>query len=420
MSDKARFYLEQSVPELQDLEKKGLFTKKEVKMIMRRWTEFEHRIMSRGSTPDDYLYYVRFEKNLEKLRKLRYQRMRLVIDTKKSISDYSASKRIRFIFDRGVRKFPNSMELWAQYLKYAKKNGSVKVVYKVYTRLLQLQPRNVNVWLSAAKYEYDYNKNVKSARNLLVRCLRFNGDELFPWLEFIKFELNYLSKLLIRRKLLNLITEKQQKDDLNEHEHSANKDSLAQGVDVVQVSEGSEIEKDLSDLTDLNASTLGTVENNPVLRGDLILTMYDACLEALTNKLHDNINEGRYEVKFTKVWEISNKVIDIVDQFDALDRSHINGHIISDLMGKYPEIDKVVLLELTVPIRYTDVDDGDFATSLKSSVKMYQSWVSRTKASDTVKTSVKKMYINYLTQRYLSKCTGEQKELLELLLRKLQ
>lgn len=420
MSDKARFYLEQSVPELQDLEKKGLFTKKEVKMIMRRWTEFEHRIMSRGSTPDDYLYYVRFEKNLEKLRKLRYQRMRSVIDTKKSISDYSASKRIRFIFDRGVRKFPNSMELWAQYLKYAKKHGSVKVVYRVYTRLLQLQPRNVNVWLSAANYEYDYNKNVKSARNLLVRCLRFNGDELYPWLEFIKFELNYLSKLLIRRKLFNLITEKQQMDDLKENEHSANTDSLAQGADVVQVSESSEVGENLSELTDLNASTLGTAENNPVLRGDLIITMYDACLEALTKNLHDNINEGRYDVKFTKVWEIANKVIDIVDQFEALDRSHICGHIISDLMEKYPEKDQVILLDLTIPIRYMKVDNVEFVSSLKNSVRMYQSWVSRTKAESTVKISVKKLYINYLTQQYLSECTGEQKDLLELLLRKLQ
>ncbi|GME74017.1 unnamed protein product [Ambrosiozyma monospora] len=220
MSDKARYFLEQSVPELQDLEKKKLFTKKEVTMIMRRRTDFEHRIMGRGSKPADYLAYYRYEKTLEKLRKKRYNRLKPIIDTKPSISDWASQRRVFFLFDRAVNKFPKSLDLWSNYLRYARKHGSVKVIYKVYTQLLSLQPRNVNVWLSAVHYEFEYNKNVKSARTLFKRCLRFNGDQNEVWFEFIKFELNYLSKLLIRRKLFGLITERQQREDLQENENT--------------------------------------------------------------------------------------------------------------------------------------------------------------------------------------------------------
>lgn len=223
MSDKARYALEKSIPELEDLEKKGLFKRKEINMIVRRRTDFEHRIAGRGSKPADFLAYVKFEKNVDRLRAKRYARMKEHIDRTPSVSSWSIPQRILFVFQRGTNKFPSSMELWAAYLKYARKQESVKVVYDVYSRLLSLQPRNVDVWLSAAKWEFEYNKNVNGARALFKRCLRFNTEEERVWLEFIKFELNYLSKLLTRRKLLQLVSERSQLEDLEENEKKATK-----------------------------------------------------------------------------------------------------------------------------------------------------------------------------------------------------
>lgn len=65
-------------------------------MIMRRRTDFEHRINSRGSKSRDYLKYVEFESNLEKLRKKRYNRLSSVglINTKPSISDWADRKSV--------------------------------------------------------------------------------------------------------------------------------------------------------------------------------------------------------------------------------------------------------------------------------------------------------------------------------------
>lgn len=408
MSDRARYYLERSVPELEDLQRKNLFTKKEATMIMRRWTDFEHRIMGRGSRPEDYLRYARFEKNLEKLRKMRYERLKPVVDTKPSISDWSAPRRIEFIFERGTRKFPNSMELWANYLKFARKNGSVKVAYDAYTRLLQLQPRNINAWLSAAEYEYNYNKNVKSARNLLKRCLRFNGDNMYPWLEAIKFEMNYLSKLLVRRKLMHLITEEQQLQDLKEHE-SSSKDGLADESDIVSVDEGNSM---LDKLPDMNRNNLGSMEDNPVLRGDLIITLYDVCVASLTKNLEN-------DVKFSTTWDIASRVLTLIDKFEGLDQEYLWGHIVADLVSNYPNEDKVIFLNLTLPLRGVKIDNNNFIQSLQDSVKLYQSWCVKSKVNPELKTNIRKKYVNLLTEKYLSHATGREKTLLELLLKKI-
>jgi U3 small nucleolar RNA-associated protein 6 len=56
-SDKARFYLEQSVPELKEFERKKIFSAEEISKIARQRSDFEHKINARGSTAADYVRY---------------------------------------------------------------------------------------------------------------------------------------------------------------------------------------------------------------------------------------------------------------------------------------------------------------------------------------------------------------------------
>ena len=48
-SDKARFYLEQQVPELQEYERKQIFTRDEIAAIAKKRSDFEHILNARGS-----------------------------------------------------------------------------------------------------------------------------------------------------------------------------------------------------------------------------------------------------------------------------------------------------------------------------------------------------------------------------------
>lgn len=412
MSDKARYALEKSIPELEDLEKKGLFKRKEINMIVRRRTDFEHRIAGRGSKPADFLAYVKFEKNVDRLRAKRYARMKEHIDRTPSVSSWSIPQRILFVFQRGTNKFPSSMELWAAYLKYARKQESVKVVYDVYSRLLSLQPRNVDVWLSAAKWEFEYNKNVNGARALFKRCLRFNTEEERVWLEFIKFELNYLSKLLTRRKLLQLVSERSQLEDLEENEKKSHEDS-EEGDAIIALDIGDdEINSDLNNLPEMNVSTLGSVDDNPVLRGDLVMAIYDVFIQTMTKRLNED--EKRNAIK-----SLAYKVLFLVDRFDILDRTHMCDYIIQDLLKRFPDDPECLVLQLTLPLRYVSLEDETFVNSLQQNVKLYQAWMAKSKLANNSKEKVKEAYVKYLDDRFLLRSEGETRTLLELLIKKL-
>lgn len=417
MSDKARYAIERSIPELEDLEKKGLFSKKEISMIVRRRTDFEHRIAGRGSKPRDFLAYVKFEKNVDRLRKKRAERMKEVMDKMPSISTWSISQRILFIFQRGTNKYPSNMELWAGYLKYARSQESVKVVYDVYSKLLSLQPRNVDVWLSGAKWEFEYNKNVKGARALFKRCLRFNIEEERVWTEFIKFELNYLSKLLARRKLLQLVSERQQREDLEEEERKRKKvDENGEEIedeDILKLEvDDNEINNELNQLPEMNVSTLGSIEDNPVLRGDLVMAIYDVFVATMVKRVES-------QDKRNCVFRIANNVLSIIDRFDILERTHMCDYIIKDLNARFPTDVPCILLQLTLPLRYLSIKDDDFISGLQQNVKLYQAWYSKSPLDEKIKNEVKPAYAEYISNRFLLVAEGDTEQLLSLLIKKL-
>ena len=115
-SDKARFYLEQYVPELQEYERKQIFTREEIGAIASKRSDFEHILNARGSKPADYARYATYEINLDSLRKKRCKRLGI-----KGAKGYSGQRTVFFILDRGTKKFPGDMGLWMQYIQFCQK-----------------------------------------------------------------------------------------------------------------------------------------------------------------------------------------------------------------------------------------------------------------------------------------------------------
>ena len=320
-------------------------------MIMRRRTDFEHRITGRGCKPKDFLRYSEFESNLEKLRKKRYNRLSKVglIDTKPSISDWAGTRRIMFILDRSTRRYPGETDLWSQYLKFAKQNGAIKVIYKVYSRLLQLQPRNIDAWLSAAKYEFETNGNAKGARVLFQKGLRINPESTELWLNYAQFELTYISKLLARRKVLGLLTEKQQRDAMESEESKrveALKKDKSNGDDVegaddefandkIELPSTEEIKDELNHLPEADMNMLGNPETNPALKGDVVLTIFDLCIPAILKSLPKHSTVIKPD---DKVFEIVGKFLNLIDKFTDLNREYLYLHILNYLQKNIPTI----------------------------------------------------------------------------------
>ncbi|KJX92082.1 U3 small nucleolar RNA-associated protein 6 [Zymoseptoria brevis] len=212
-TDRARFYLEQYVPELQEYERKQIFTRDEISAITAKRSDFEHVLNARGSQPGDYARYATYEMNLDSLRRKRCRRLGV------KATAFNGQRTVFFILDRATKKFPGDMGLWMQYINFCKKEKANKKLAKVFTAVLRLHPRDWSLWVLAAKHYAETQGDMGTARSYMQRGLRFCKDEKKLYLEYAKLELVYLAKLAARRKILGLDGSREEKEDMEEDDN---------------------------------------------------------------------------------------------------------------------------------------------------------------------------------------------------------
>lgn len=193
MSESVRFFLEGRVPELEDLFKKGIFSKDEIKEIVAKRTKFEHKIKRRGAILEDFLGYIQYEIDLEHTRKQRYEM--LEIRAKHSISDHSIVKYILSLYRRAVTKFRGNMKLWDDYISFARDSKSDKSMPKILASALQMHSEAVDIWIKAASWELNHLNNPASARALFLRAIRINKESKTLWFEYFRMELEVANAL---------------------------------------------------------------------------------------------------------------------------------------------------------------------------------------------------------------------------------
>lgn len=197
-SDKARFYLEQQVPELREWERREIFTKEEISAIASKRSDFEHILNARGSTPSDYARYAEYEMNLDTLRRRRVKRKGV------KTTAYTGQKHIFSILDRSTRKFHGDLGLWMQYIEYARSQKANKKLNKLLTEVLRMHPTKAEVWIYAARYAVDVQADVPAARNYMQRGLRFCSKSRAIYLEYARLEMGYVAKINARRRILGI------------------------------------------------------------------------------------------------------------------------------------------------------------------------------------------------------------------------
>ncbi|KAF9916500.1 U3 snoRNP protein [Lobosporangium transversale] len=297
MADTVQFYMEEMIPELRDLEQKGIFSKKEIQSIIKKREKFEYALKRRISKKADYLRYIEYEMNLEALRKKR--RARMVSNTKQSISDYAGQRRIYFIYKRCLTKFKGDISIWLQYINYAKKTGASRTLGKIFAQAIQLHPTNEKMWILAAAWEWEENANIVAARVLLQRALRLNTTTESLWHEYFRLELVYIAKILARRQVLGIdVSEEEIEENLLEDrevdtdnmiklpsitgEEFSALDQDEKGVLGKKLSKKGKKEKKKAPLTEEKAEAFKT-EKNPVLRGEVAMVVYRNGIKSIPN-----------------------------------------------------------------------------------------------------------------------------------------
>ncbi|XP_047144309.1 U3 small nucleolar RNA-associated protein 6 homolog isoform X1 [Hydra vulgaris] len=193
--------LESMLPELEELGKEEVFSKEEIKNIIKRRTDFEYKLQKRIVEKKDILNYLEYEMKLDKLRQIRSKRLKLKFHNPASLS---ISRRLHLLFQKGLMKFGNDLQLWLQYIEFCKLNKSTHAISLTFGKLLQQHGKNPEVWLLAANHEFETAKNVDNARMLLQRGLRMNKTSEKLWQEYFRMELLHVEKIKKRRKLLGI------------------------------------------------------------------------------------------------------------------------------------------------------------------------------------------------------------------------
>lgn len=181
--------------------------------MVKKRSDFEHKVLARGSQPADFARYAAWEISLEKLRQKRCKRLRV-----KGSSAHAGQARIFLILERATRKHFGDLGLWMCYLQYAREVKATKKFKTVLTAALRMHPTKPELWLYAARSTLEMESDMNGARSFMQRGTRFCTRSKELWIEYAKLEMIYLAKISMRRRILGLdgnqvINEEQEMDD---------------------------------------------------------------------------------------------------------------------------------------------------------------------------------------------------------------
>ncbi|KAM3366627.1 hypothetical protein ACQJBY_015798 [Aegilops geniculata] len=225
MADTVQYRLERMSDELDDLERRGLFTRAELAEVVRRRRDFEFRLRRHSPRKADFLDYIAYLLRVDALRDLR---KRAIIratpnptdsdednDTNedgkkrkkrkkkwaKSISDFAGVLRVLDVYRMATVRFKGDLDLWFRYLDFCRQKGHGRMK-QVMAQAIRYHPKVPGLWMYAAAWEFDQNLNVAAARALMQSGLRSCPESEDMWIEYLRMELTYLNKLKARKVAL--------------------------------------------------------------------------------------------------------------------------------------------------------------------------------------------------------------------------
>lgn len=355
-SDKARFFQEQSVPELQEFARKKIYTKEEIASITRKRSDFEHILSARGSKPQDYARYAEYEMNLESLRRKRVKRLGI------KTSNHTGQRRIFFVLDRATKKFPGDVGLWMQYITFAQKQKSNKKVSQLLTSVLRLHPTKPELWIYAATMRGD---DITEARSYMQRGLRFCGSSEGLWLEYARLEMIHISKIAGRRRILGLdveVEEKRRPITEDDDEGMITLPAIA-AEDIMPAQRSSD---------GVEQAALEKLSTSPALSGAIPLAIFDAAMK-----------------HFKQNNELCQKFFDVAAEFPELPcQERILTHIMDTLLTIAPESPGTLIRWIQQPVIGVGVMSPEFPALLGSCLdRMKTSFETLTPISTASETS---------------------------------
>lgn len=187
MAEYAQKAIEEMLPEVDTMRKIGLFSTEETRSIMKKRKRLEYKTQRRTKEKEVYLQYIQYEISVQQLVKIR--REKRGIDIEKDRIEKPMALRIYRLFRMACFRFKHDVKLWLTHIDFAKKNHDKERVSKLFTTMLKVHNKKQNLWIMAAKFEFEVNESVETARHLFQRALRLLPDKKSFGLSILKWNL---------------------------------------------------------------------------------------------------------------------------------------------------------------------------------------------------------------------------------------
>ena len=341
ISDRVRFFLEDSVPELQELERKRIFTKQEIASIAKKRSGFEYNVNTRTAHPSAYVLYIEYEVNLNALREKRMRRRGARMNV------HAGQRRMFFILDRATKRFPGDVGLWMQYLTLARKQKSHERFLQILTNLLRFHSTKPDLWIYAAKYAFEERADMIEARSYMQRGLRFCKKEETLWVEYARLEIIYIVKIMARQQIRRYDWDKSIQDD-TEAKNAIDGDDVALPVVMYEDSY-----HDRSSCRSADEEILKTLDASAALSGNIPIAIFDTAIKQF------NMDE-RFCFHF----------FDMVLEFSEVPHARIIlSHVANKLHEIKPRSPFALIRWIQQPVSGINTTSADFPASLGTSLK---------------------------------------------------
>ncbi|KAK8733739.1 hypothetical protein OTU49_006460 [Cherax quadricarinatus] len=174
--------IEETIPEVEEMERIGLLSSKEVKKLIQTRRDFHYRLVRKSKNKADYINYVNYERKVIDLVKIR--RKQIGIREKSKQIETAICKRVMKMLRYLTRVWPSHLDTWKLRTSFAQHIGWKDEIGFAFAEQIRYHGNRENVWVAWAKWEIEERENFDKARKILLSTAQL----YHPKSHFIKRE----------------------------------------------------------------------------------------------------------------------------------------------------------------------------------------------------------------------------------------
>ncbi|KAK9133346.1 hypothetical protein Scep_012874 [Stephania cephalantha] len=378
MADAVQYKLERMLDEIEDLERKRIFTKPELAQIVKNRRNFEYKLKRPSPLKQDFLDYIDYEKQLDALRRLRKKAASRKLTEedeeregkkkkkmmKRSVSDSAGVSRILEVYRLASTRFKGDIGIWFQYLEFCRERGhgrmkKARYMFEFFVLVLfcfnyltfqQFRVLSLLDSIVVADQVHFFRigfddlglPDVESG----LRVCR-NSEDL--WVEYLRMELTYLNKLKARKVLLG-----EEKGTLANSHDNANAEQLRDDDEFMSLEQQGNANDSVADGESENQEDALREHASAILQ-----TIYSGALEALPSNMN-----------------LRKCFLDILDSTDLVHSEELREKIVKDMKRDFadkPEFwDWFARQQMANLKNTTDINKSDLLHQLDKATMVYE------------------------------------------------